>query len=70
MPNEGYRKRLEQWEAQQREIARQKESDSGYESGAMKVRVPLGCILLGGVLLLSAIYGLVASAAWWKRLLF
>lgn len=68
MPTEGYRKRIEAWEAQQREIARQKESEDGYKPSAMKVRTPLGCVLLGAALLLAAVYGLVASAAWWKRL--
>lgn len=70
MPNEGYRKRLEQWEAQQREIARQKESGDEYKPGAMKVRAPLGCLLLGAASCVAAVYFLVSSAGWWKRLFF
>lgn len=70
MPPEDYQKRLEQWEAQQRDLARKKESDDGYRPAAMRVRAPLGCILVVGFLLLGAIYALVASSAWLKRLFF
>lgn len=70
MPNEGYRKRLEEWEAQQREIARQKTSEEDYKPSRMKVRAPWGCILVGVLLLLGTAYLLGASAGWWKRILF
>lgn len=70
MPNEDYKKRLEQWEAQQRDLARKKESDGGYRPAAMKVRAPLGCILVVAILLIGAIYTLVASSAWLKRMFF
>lgn len=70
MTNEGYRKRLDEWEAQQRELARKKASDESYKESEMRSRIPFGCILSVGALLALVVYLIGTSEGWWKRFLF
>lgn len=70
MTNEGYRKRLDEWESQQRELARKKEVDESYKASDMRSRMPFGCILAVGALVALAIYLIASSQGGWKRLFF
>lgn len=46
MPNDAYKRRLDEWEKKEHERKAAMREPPPYESGDMEVRVPLGCMML------------------------
>lgn len=68
MPNEEYKKRLEEWMKTQKEGER--EPEKPYEPGKMTVHAPLGCMIAGALFVLGVAYYIGALAGFWKQFLF
>lgn len=45
MPNEAYKRRLEEWEEKERERQASMEEPPAYDPGRMRSRIPLGCTI-------------------------
>ena len=67
MPNEGYRKRLEEWESTQRRMKEQQKAEEPYNPGKMKSRAPLGCLIAGAAFVLWVIYEIGHLSGFWGK---
>lgn len=45
MPNEAYKRRLEEWEEKERQRKASMETPPTYDLGQMRSRIPMGCAL-------------------------
>jgi len=64
MTNEGYRKRLEEWEATQRRMKDKQAAEEPYNPKKMPSQAPWGCLFLVAAIV---IYVIGALAGYWKR---
>lgn len=55
-PNEGYQRRLGDWQKKERDREEARASDQPYDPGEMKPGIPIGCILLGISMLAGLAY--------------
>jgi hypothetical protein len=69
MPNEGYRKRLEEWEETQKRMKEQAKEEP-YEPAKMRSRAPWGCVALAIGFAIFVMHTLGALAGFWKNIFF
>lgn len=67
MPNEGYRKRLDEWEQTQKRLKEQAAQETPYEPKKMLSRAPWGCVVLAFGFAALVMYTLGAFAGFWKN---
>ena len=67
MSNEGYRKRLDEWENTQRRIKEQQKTEEPYNPRKMKSQAPLGCLIAGAAFALWVIYEIGHLSGFWGK---
>jgi hypothetical protein len=69
MPNEGHRKRLDEWEQTQKRLKEQA-AETPYEPKKMRSRAPWGCVVVAFGFAALVGYVLGGLAGFWKMGLF
>lgn len=67
MPNEGYRKRLEEWENTQRRMKEQQKEEEPYNPKKMRSHAPLGCFIAAAIFVLCVMYKLGQLSGFWGK---
>lgn len=70
MTNEGYRKRVEEWEKTQKNLKDDVPPEIPYDPGRMRSRAPWGCIVGTVLFVIAVVYMIGAAAGFWKSRLF